>query len=1547
MLKKFSIKFFIILSFVLLMGFFAQPNLQAANTIDGYCYLDGETVHNGSKVLFSAESPSAVTDSTFTDSSGYFSLDLESGLYDVVYSHPDRATYTIQDTFLTTTASLPSVTLYLALNGTVSDTLYSSHTYQVTGDVLLDSGDTLFIQPGTNIKFSGYYCFDINGMLIANGTLTDSILFTSAQTNPAAGDWLGIEFGSESDENCLLSYTMIEYADTALIINMSSLTVNNNLIQHNNTGFATINSAFPNIYNNTICNNTDKGFVCHTNSNPNIKNNIFYGNGTAIDAQSLPDALEYNLFWSNVTNGSGSNLPSYFGEIITVNANGDSCDTYFNLFMNPLFVDTLNANFHLTSNSPAIDAGDPVFVRNPDSTVADMGAYFYYQSNIRGNITLNGGSGLLTDVEITADTLSVNPDPNGYYQLTIPPGSYEVTASLTNYADTTKNGVQVVQFQSTENVDFMIDPLPGSISGTVSLANRIGNITEVEVTAGGITVNPDSSGAYTISPLFPGNYVVTASLANYADSTISNVAVIENQNTPGIDFTLIALPGIIEGNVSLSGGFEDVTNIEVSAGGQTVFPDTTGNYQISLQPGTYDVLASHANYTDSTVNNVNVLENTVSDSVDFMLDPLLGSVSGTVSLSNRVGDITEVEVTMDTVTVNPDSSGYYSFPSLYPDYYDITASLTNYHDSTKIDVQVLENQNTTTDFTLIALPGTIQGTVAISDSATQLSEVEISAGDVTVNADSTGSYTLSVQPGVYDVTAALTDYADTTITDVEVIENADTTGINFTLFPLPGTITGTVSLENRVGNITEVEVTAGGVTVNPDSSGFYSITLEEGFYDVAASLTNYQDSLIVDVAVNKNQATSEVDFTLIPLPGSISGQVNLSDRMGEITEVEVTVDTIIVNPDSSGYYIFESIYPGNYDVTASLPNYIDSTVTNVEVLENQTTTDVSFTLIAMPGSISGNVTLADKNWTIPEVEITAGTQTVSPDSSGDYTIPIQPGTYDVTATLTNYVDSTITGVVVLENQNTANIDFVLQPGFGSIEGIVTLIGGGGVVTDVSVNISDASANPDSTGYYLINNIEPGVYDVSASLNGYPTLTLNNIEVEVLQITPNVDLILISSPPNVNFSVTPDSGCIPLEVQFTDLSTKQPDSWFWEFGDGETSTEQNPSHIYFESGKFTVSLTASNYAGSNTLNKDELIKVGEPPDADFTGNPTSGTAPLGVSFLNQTTQISGFPTSWAWNFGDGNTSNSQSPGHVYENGGIYSVTLIASNACGPDTTIRTDYITVYEEPVAEFSAVPDSGCQPLTVSFTDQSSNNPSSWEWNFGDGTTTFAPNPNHEYDDWGSFTVSLTVTNPAGSDTETKTNFITVNGVPIADAGRDKSVIEQLEVSLDGSDSYDPEGDSLSYHWQAPDSIQISDSTIAQPTFIAPNVDDSTEFNFVLTVNDGCCFSEPDTVVITVKDNPIGVDELIPHRFVLVGIYPNPINHLAKISFGLPQASKINIELYDIKGRFLKILAEENMNSGYHTIEFNMSRLKSGVYFYKLNVNGVNKAVDKFILLR
>lgn len=203
---------------------------------------------------------------------------------------------------------------------------------------------------------------------------------------------------------------------------------------------------------------------------------------------------------------------------------------------------------------------------------------------------------------------------------------------------------------------------------------------------------------------------------------------------------------------------------------------------------------------------------------------------------------------------------------------------------------------------------------------------------------------------------------------------------------------------------------------------------------------------------------------------------------------------------------------------------------------------------------------------------------------------------------------------------------------------------------------------------------------------------------------------------------------------------------------------------------TIEIDLTQFSGSNKTGRVLIVgtRFAMPaggfkmPVALFSGVPTSGATPLTVQFTDDSRYN---PTSWDWDFGD-QTAHVyvKNPSHQYACGGVYSPKLIAANAVGSDTLTKTDYITssgAPEMPVAAFSGTPTSGDRPLTVQFTDESTGGPTSWDWDFGDGSEhSNDENPSHEYAEYGDYTVTLIVTNACGSDTEIKTDYISCSEI-------------------------------------------------------------------------------------------------------------------------------------------------------------------------------------------
>ncbi|MBE3142814.1 MAG: PKD domain-containing protein, partial [Planctomycetes bacterium] len=239
----------------------------------------------------------------------------------------------------------------------------------------------------------------------------------------------------------------------------------------------------------------------------------------------------------------------------------------------------------------------------------------------------------------------------------------------------------------------------------------------------------------------------------------------------------------------------------------------------------------------------------------------------------------------------------------------------------------------------------------------------------------------------------------------------------------------------------------------------------------------------------------------------------------------------------------------------------------------------------------------------------------------------------------------------------------------------------------------------------------------------------------------------------SFTYTPVLPTTGQAVQFTNTSTGTSTSWLWSFGDGTTSTSQNPSHTYTTAGPKTVTLTATNSSGSRSVT--QTVSVTTALTASFSYSPTSPTVDQAVQFTDAST---GNPSLWQWNFGDGTASTSQNPSHSFTRSGTFAVSLTALNASDQDVISHTISVVSASTPVASFTYSPASPTTSTTVQFTDTSTGNPTYWLWNFNDGSTSSAENPDHAFSNSGYFNVTLNVSNADGSDSISK-NIIVESG--------------------------------------------------------------------------------------------------------------------------------------------------------------------------------------------
>ena len=253
---------------------------------------------------------------------------------------------------------------------------------------------------------------------------------------------------------------------------------------------------------------------------------------------------------------------------------------------------------------------------------------------------------------------------------------------------------------------------------------------------------------------------------------------------------------------------------------------------------------------------------------------------------------------------------------------------------------------------------------------------------------------------------------------------------------------------------------------------------------------------------------------------------------------------------------------------------------------------------------------------------------------------------------------------------------------------------------------------------------------------------------------------VAQAPVANFSANRTSGCAPLTVQFTDLSSNTPTSWAWDFGT-TLSQQQNPIVTFSAPGTYTVKLIVRNSSGVDEEEKINYITVFASPVAGFTANITTACVPATIQFTDLTTVPAGAGTitAWSWNFGDGGTSNLQNPTHQYTAAGFYTVSLLVTSSTGCQSFGSIGrYIRIINGIDANFAFSQPSTCQPpFNISFQDQSAGPGNlTYLWNFGNGgPTSTLPNPTAVYSSPGTYPVQLTVQSDLGCNGTITKNVI------------------------------------------------------------------------------------------------------------------------------------------------------------------------------------------------
>lgn len=569
------------------------------------------------------------------------------------------------------------------------------------------------------------------------------------------------------------------------------------------------------------------------------------------------------------------------------------------------------------------------------------------------------------------------------------------------------------------------------------------------------------------------------------------------------------------------------------------------------------------------------------------------------------------------------------------------------------------------------------------------------------------------------------------------------------------TLTGLVS--NGQGNINSFITLS--ALVNPEVS---TITVTPSYTN---SITCTGASQIFTITVNPTPLTNDpIDQVLCN--GSSTQAVNFTSSVNNSSYSWTNTNTTIGLGASGNGPIPSFIAVNGTNIPQVATITVTSSFTNAGVTCTGTTQTFTITVNPTPTvndpldltlcnnaqtnpiNFTGNVAGTVYNWTnsLPNIGLTStGTGNITPF------VATNPSTTTVIADLS--VTPTFTNLGVTCTGTPQNFTITVHPTANLTSG------GTEICSNENVGLTLTSSLQATISWQGTNNVnvtgETLVPQVSNLINDLLINPTNNAQIVTYTIAlitsdfgcpsgPFTIPVIVNALPDVQFAPINAPFCDLDPIQFQN-NTSGTNTYAWNFGDGSTSTDQNPTNIYDAFGTYNVTLTATNTVTGCIDSLIQPLTILESPAVGFTASATEGC----VLFETVFTDIINAPnTTLTWDFGDGATSNQPfAIDHQYDEAGCYDVTLTVTNAAGCSSTLtQIDFVCAYDIPVADFIVSPDSALvsEPL-FEFTNQSID-AFTYLWDFGDGSSSLSTNPIHEYDDVPeSYVVTLFAYNEFG----------------------------------------------------------------------------------------------------------------------------------------------------------------------------------------------------------
>lgn len=565
----------------------------------------------------------------------------------------------------------------------------------------------------------------------------------------------------------------------------------------------------------------------------------------------------------------------------------------------------------------------------------------------------------------------------------------------------------------------------------------------------------------------------------------------------------------------------------------------------------------------------------------------------------------------------------------------------------------------------------------------------------------------------------------------------------------------------------------------------------------------------------------------------------------------------------------------------------------------------------LTASVTGGCDLAPEFLWLHSGETTQSV-TVCPSDTTTYTVQIvDPCTLDT-----------------IFEQVTVNTLPPLDPGVASISETIVCQG---EIVDLSVvgEEGDIQWQISTNNGASWNNI-PGANDNNYTSN--PIIVSTCFRVEVSGCGPpsytNEVCVTMSPFPEANFDWDP--VCVDYDVNFNNQSSANASTFEWDFGDGTTSTDQNPTHVYTNVGTYEVELIVVNADGcGDTIS--QTVTIYPNPVASFESDSVCFEQ---FNDFTNTSTINPYDNdqivSWQWFFGDGNTSNQENPEHGYVEEGVYDVMLVVTSNYGCSDTIVQEAVVW---PLPDPSMLLMDNCVTLNGDFTDQSTisnehtnNEIVEWFWQFGDGSTSEDQNPTHAYNATGDYEVTLTVVSANGCESSTSDSLSIID---FANADFDHTPTSghiPLEV-----DFFNNSTGGSTYEW---------DFGNGQTDF-STTPDDLTVFYYepgtyliTLTVGNGICETQ-DTTLLIVDDFP-DVEFNLPNV-----ITPNGDNVNDVLHFDLRNVARVEVRIYNRWGNLVGLISSSENELGWDATDRATGQpVTDGVYFYTYEFHALNGEV-------